>query len=113
MRPARRAGCACSSGRWPGALPVSDASDALEFQPRFSPDGGRILYLTPAGAFIASSLGGAARRIASGSIDAAAWAPDGRRVLVVRGNELAVVPIDDPTAGRILSTEVHEPHACA
>jgi Tol biopolymer transport system component len=76
------------------AIPLSEGAEAFEFQPRWSPDGNQILYLTPGEVRVAPSLGGASRRIAGGGVHAAAWAPDGARVLVIRRNALSVAPLD-------------------
>jgi Tol biopolymer transport system component len=81
-------------------IPLSDSAAALEFQPRWSPDGSQILFLRPDGVFVASSYGGTARRVAAGAvldgeITGAAWAPDGNRVLIARaGGRLSVVSLD-------------------
>ena len=97
-----------SGGR---TIPLSDEHEALEYQPRWSPDGSQILYLTLAGAFVASSLGGKGSRVAAGGVDAAAWAPDGKRILIVRDDALSIIGV---TGGdeRPLAT-AREPHSCS
>jgi Tol biopolymer transport system component len=98
-----------SGGR---TLTLSDDPDAVEYQPRFSPDGTQILYLTPSGAFVASAIGGTSRRIASGAIRSVAWAPDGRRVAISRGDTISIAPLDGAAAERALGN-AFEPHSCA
>jgi Tol biopolymer transport system component len=92
-------------------ITLSEDKGAFEYQPRWSPDGAQILYLTPSGAFVASSLGGTSRRVAAGEVDSAAWAPDGKRILVARDDALSIVPLDGG-AERALGT-IREPHSCA
>ena len=92
-------------------ITLSDDPKAFEYQPRWSPDGSQILYLTPAGAFIASALGGTGRRVGTTPLDAAAWAPDGKRVLIGRGDSLAV--IDLATGGERALGTAREVHSCA
>jgi Tol biopolymer transport system component len=92
-------------------ITLSEDKGAFEYQPRWSPDGSQILYLTPSGAFVASSLGGTSRRVASGEVDSATWAPDGKRILLARDDALSIVPVDGGTE-RALGT-IREPHSCA
>ncbi|MGH7467460.1 MAG: TolB family protein [Longimicrobiales bacterium] len=75
-------------------IPLSESSSAVEFQPRWSPAGNQILYLSPSGVFVASALGGAARQVAAVSEDVssssdlsfgitgATWSSDGNRIMV-------------------------------
>ena len=97
-----------SGGR---TIALSDEAQALEYQPRWSPDGSQILYLTLAGAFVASALGGKGSRVAAAPVDAAAWAPDGKRILIVRDDALSTIGV---TGGdeRPLAT-AREPHSCS
>ena len=91
-------------------LTLSEGSAPVEYQPRWSPDGSGILYLTPEGAFVASALGGASRRVASGSVSSAVWAPDAKRLLVSRPTSLSVVALAGGTE-RVLSKNL-ELHSC-
>jgi Tol biopolymer transport system component len=92
-------------------LTLSDAPQALEHLPRWSPDGSQILYLTEAGAFLASALGGQGQRVAAPPVHSVAWAPDGKRILLVRGDALSLI---DPagTNERPLA-KAYDPHSCA
>jgi Tol biopolymer transport system component len=74
-------------------ITLSEHEQAYEYQPRWSADGSQILYLTREGVFVASALGGLSRRLASGTIAAAAWAPDGRQMVLARGPALSLLSI--------------------
>jgi Tol biopolymer transport system component len=91
-------------------ITLSEGASAFEHQPRWSPDGSQILFLGADGAYVASALGGTARRIASGSIATAAWSPDGTRVLVGRVSSLAIVPAAGGDEREIASGS--ELHSC-
>ncbi len=92
-------------------LTLSEGAAAIEYQPRWSPDGSEILYLTPDGLFVASALGGASRRVATGVVQSAAWSPDGKRMLIARATSLVVLTLD----GGAEQTLVDGPefHSCA
>lgn len=109
-------------------IPLTESSAAFEFRPRWSPDGTRILFLTPDGAYLASALGGDARRIAGPSqvagpfssygagegemaLNAAAWAPDGGRIFLARGGELSVLDLEAGTEEPVTTLE-YELHSC-
>jgi serine/threonine protein kinase len=112
------------------ARPLTGAPDALEFHPRWSPDGLQILYVTPAGAFVAPVAGGAPRRVDSptdvpGSYSAttpstarrifssAVWSPDGRRLAIAYGGSLSVVAADGTgERRRIGGSSPYELHSC-
>ena len=84
-------------------IPLSEGREAFEYQPRWSPDGTQILYLTPHGVLVASSLGGTSRKIVTGAVDGAAWSPTGQQLAIVRGATLSVVEVDggsERTLGR-------------
>lgn len=109
-------------------ISLTEASSAFEFQPRWSPDGTRILFLTPDGAYVASALGGTAQRIAGPAgaagpfssygagegemaLNAAAWSPDGGRVFLARGGELSILDLAAGTE-EPLTTLSYELHSC-
>jgi len=92
-------------------ISLSEHRDAFEYQPRWSPDGNQILYLTPAGAFVASALGGTSRRILPGAIGAAAWSPDGKQLLVARARTLSVAQLDG-SGERALGSSSDDLHSC-
>ncbi len=80
-------------------IPLLDDPEALQSQPRWSPDGSRILFLDRDGLLLAPALGGSARRLVPGRaeqpVTTADWSPDGRQFLFVRGDSLFVSDIDD------------------
>ena len=92
-------------------IALSEGKDAFEYQPRWSPDGNQLLYLSPTGVYIASALGGASRQLASGRVTAAAWAPDGKRILVVRQVEVSILA-PDGTGERALGKVSEELYSC-
>ncbi len=92
-------------------LTLSEGGAALEYRPRWSPDGSQILFLTPDGAFVASALGGTSRRVASGSLGSAAWSPDGKQVVLARVGSLSIAALDG-SADRPLATGSAELHSC-
>ena len=92
-------------------ITLSEGQDAFEYQPRWSPDGNQILFLTPAGVFVASAMGGTTRQVAAGAIGAAAWAPDGKRILIVRETAMTVATLDG--GGETpLATAPHPLYSC-
>ena len=86
-------------------IPLSDDSDAIETQPRWSPDGTRILFLTRGGASVAPALGGSSQPVVapsgSGIVKSAIWSPDGREMAFVRGDTLSVMPVGGGTVRAI------------
>ena len=79
-------------------IPLSDDSTAVETQPRWSPDGTSILFLTRGGASVGAAFGGASRPLiapsASAIVKSAAWSPDGKEIAFVRGDTLSAMLID-------------------
>jgi Tol biopolymer transport system component len=98
-----------SGGR---TLPLTDDPAAFEYQPRFSPDGSQILFVTPAGAFVASAFGGTARRMAAGRVRWAAWSPDGTEVAVSRDTGAVVVSADGNRERPLEIDAKFEIHSC-
>jgi len=98
-------------------IALSDDGAPIEYQPRWSPKGDQILYLTPNGVFRAATLGGAVQRVATPTdeahpISAAAWSPDGRRVLLARLATLSVIDVDGRNE-RVLGGEGRDRlHSC-
>ena len=93
-------------------LPLSEDRSAFEYQPRYSPDGSQILYLTQTGAFVASALGGTSRRVASGAVRRPHGRPTGSACCVARENELVVTSLDGGGAEQSLG-KLFDPHSCA
>jgi len=95
-------------------IPLSDDTTDIEFQPRWSPDGSELLYLTHGGVWVSSALGGAGRPVVAPSsvngVSAAAWSPDGGEIAFVRGDTLLAAPSGGGSA-RLLAV-THQPHAC-
>jgi Tol biopolymer transport system component len=109
--------------------PLTDDVEALQFHPRWSPDGRQILYVTPNGAFVVPASGGPARRVDSeadtaGSYSAttpstarrifssAIWSPEGRRLAIAYGGSLSIVPANDVGERRRIGSSPYELHSC-
>ena len=94
---------------------LTDDSTAVETQPRWSPDGTRILFLTRGGASVAPALGGASQPMvppsATGFVKSAIWSPDGREYAFVRGDTLTVMPVAGGTPRAIATGP--DLHSCA
>jgi len=102
-----------SGGR---TIPLTDDSTAVETQPRWSPDGSRILYLTRGSASVASALGGTSQTVVAsggggGRVKSAIWSPDGREIAFVRGDTLSAAQVAGGTA-RVIATG-SDLHSCA
>jgi Tol biopolymer transport system component len=103
---------AVSGGR---TFPLTDDSTAVETEPRWSPDGSSLLFLTRNGASVAPALGGSARPVIPGSptaaVRSATWSPDGTEIAFVRGDSLQVAR-PDGTVERVLGTG-YQLYSCA
>ncbi len=79
-------------------LTLSNDTTALEMQPRWSPNGEQILFLSRGGVYVASALGGTARQVIARAPNAivttAAWSPDGKEIAALRQDSLLVVSAD-------------------
>ena len=95
-------------------IPLSDDATAVEIQPRWSPDGTRLLFLTRGGVSVAPALGGASRSVVppagANSVASAVWSPDGREIAFARGDSLLVVPMEGG-ALRLIATGA-DLHSC-
>jgi Tol biopolymer transport system component len=96
-------------------IPLSDDSTLVETQPRWSPDGTKLLYLLRGGAAIAPALGGASQPVVAPSatsvVKSAIWSPDGREIAFVRGDTLSVMPVTGGNT-RVIATGP-DLHSCA
>ena len=78
-------------------LALTDDSTAIEYEPRWSPDGAQILFLTRGGVSVAPALGGPARYVIASTaspVNTASWSPDGREIVYARANSVFVMTID-------------------
>ncbi|CAN5531493.1 hypothetical protein BH09GEM1_BH09GEM1_00730 [soil metagenome] len=80
-------------------IALSDDSGSVEIQPRWSPNGDSLLFLSRNGAYVSPALGGSERLVASGEagegvVRSASWAPDGRSVAIVRHDSLFLQALD-------------------
>ena len=87
-------------------IALSDDSSSVENQPRWSPDGSQLLFLSRNGAYVSPSLGGSERLVAPGgdgdaAVRSANWSPDGRSVVLVRNDSLLVLPLDGGAMRRV------------
>jgi Tol biopolymer transport system component len=96
-------------------IALSTDTATVETQPRWSPDGDQILYLSRGGVWTASSLGGAARQVVFPSpgdeVISATWSRTGDSIAVVRGDSLLVYSADG--RGSRFVTRSLEWHSCA
>ena len=93
-------------------IPLSDDSTAVETQPRWSPDGVSLLFLTRGGVSVAPALGGSSRPVvapASGAdVTTAAWSPDGKEIAFVRDDSLQAMPLTgDPVRTLTTGSNLH------
>jgi eukaryotic-like serine/threonine-protein kinase len=73
------------------ALPITDDSTTVEWGPRWSGDGSRVLFVTPQGVFSAPAGGGTARQEIPrgyGPVTSATWSPKGNRIAFAVGDTL-------------------------
>jgi serine/threonine protein kinase/Tol biopolymer transport system component len=107
-------------------VPVETPPRSQQFQPRWSPDGERLLYITRDGVFVSALAGGAPSRIAATSdvpgtysmvmaegewITAAAWSPRGDEIAVAHGGDLFAVTVQDGSRRRLAAMR-EEFHWC-
>jgi serine/threonine protein kinase len=93
-------------------IPLSDDSTAIETQPRWSPDGSQLLFLSHGGVSVSPALGGRSRPVIppspSAAVKSAAWSPDGREIAFVRADSLLVTAADgDRTRLLAVSRDTH------
>jgi len=111
------------------AIRLAPAAAARQYQPRWSPDGQRLLFVTPEGAFVASPTGGVLQRLdlppdlmandGAGMPGAplvrvfgAAWSPDGQEVLIAHSGALTIVPLAGGAHRRLAARSWDELHHC-
>ena len=107
------------------AIPVAPGAAARQFQPRWSPDGEQILFVTSDGAFVAAPSGRALRRLdlpadllAAGQhtpavrVYGAVWSPDGREVAVAHASGLTILPLGGGAPRRLMARTWDELHHC-
>ena len=72
-------------------IALTDDTVNVEQQPRFSPDGKKILFLSRGGAYVAPAQGGTAEALLPGpGVVDALWSPKGDQVAFIRGDSLFV-----------------------
>ena len=95
-------------------IPLSDDSMAVETQPRWSPDGSMLLFLTHGGASVAPALGGASRAVAAPSptseVRSAVWSPNGHEIAFIRSDSVFVSAANGG-GNRLIGTAV-DLHSC-
>ena len=77
--------------------------------PRWSPDGSRILFSSTTGAYVVPALGGTSRRIAADAVSGD-WSPDGKEIVYASDRGLSVQPVDGGAPRTLTTTrEAHSP----
>ncbi len=82
-------------------LALTDDTTRVQVEPRWSPDGQRILFRQDGALLVAPAIGGSARIVVPAAsytdyVMTADWSPDGRQVALVRNDSLLVVDVDGP-----------------
>ena len=95
-------------------IPLSDDTAAVETNPRWSPDGSQLLFLTNGGVSIAPALGGSARPVIAGSlaskVTCATWSPDGRKIAYAHADSILSRTLADQTTKTL--ARIGEPYGC-
>jgi len=106
------------------AVPLAPGVDPRQFQPRWSPDGRQILFVTPGGVFVASPSDGPREldlpedlvldpaEVPSVRVFGAAWSPDGREVAIAHAASLTIVPLAGGAHRRLTARSWDELHHC-
>jgi len=77
--------------------------------PRWSPDGSRILFASTNGAYVVPALGGTPRRIAVNAFSGD-WSPDGKEIVYASDDGLKIQPTDGgPPRTLVAVSEAHSP----
>ena len=79
-------------------------------QPRWSPDGTRILFVSPAGVYVVPALGGVARKVVDRAVTAE-WSPDGKEVAYTTDDRVSARAVDGSASRTV--TESRESHSLA
>ena len=99
-----------SGGR---AIPLTSDSVEVEWNPSWSPDGTRVLFLARRGVFSAPSSGGEERpevpAPAAGYVSSAEWAPDGKTMVYVVGD--SIILWSEQRRARLVAA-IHDPALC-
>jgi serine/threonine-protein kinase len=106
-----------------GGAPLAITTQLPEWQccGAMSPDGSRLLFLTPVGLYVVPTLGGQARVVVSGSssLDLSmtrvglfwgSWSPDGSRIVYSRGDTIYIQRVEE-SAGTAIAhgRDTHSP----
>jgi serine/threonine-protein kinase len=96
---------------------LSDDTTAVESNPRWSPDGTHILFLSNGGVSVAPAIGGSTRVLVageSGEVRSAAWSPDGRQIAFVRRDSLQVLAAESSETRLVMTAPaMTDLHSCA
>jgi Tol biopolymer transport system component len=95
-------------------VPVAKLPGAFVSLPAWSPDGSRLLYLTPRGLEVVPALGGVSRLLIPGQVGHlgwGAWAPDGDRVVYTVGDSIYLRQLSEQAPSLIVTAQ--EPHSPA
>ena len=80
-------------------------------QPRWSPDGTRVLFISPTGAYVVPALGGQPRKLAE-QVVSADWSPDGKEIVYSTFDGIFARAVDG-SASRLVRAGFREAHSLA
>ena len=97
-----------------GGRPVAigDSIELGQRQPRWSPDGGRLLFISGGKLIVGPALGGQTRALVQrrGTITGADWSADGREIAFTTGDSLRIARADDGVARAVAGAPgLHSP----
>jgi len=97
-------------------FPLTDDTTTVQTNPRWSPDGAQILFLSGGGIQVAPALGGTSRSVLPAGkgrgVTSADWSPDGERIAFARGDSLHVIDLSSAEIRSLGAAGGPELHSC-